>query len=153
MSRLIDGDALVAKMNLAIAMIKRTMKNFGIEDDPECQMELKTYQDIRDGIKEEPTIEPEQQWIPCSERLPKKPEPNPEFEGKPLDIYLVCKSGNIPFRAFWNGRHFADGWTTLDVDAWMPLPESYKEDSNTLKALDALKAEGYADQSGLASAT
>ena len=57
--RCIDADALVAKMNLAIAMLKRTMKNFDIEDDPECQMELKAYQDIRDGIKEEPTIEPE----------------------------------------------------------------------------------------------
>lgn len=64
--RLIDADALVANMNLAIALIKRTMKNFDIEDDPECQMELKAYQDIRDGIKEEPTIEPERktgEWI------------------------------------------------------------------------------------------
>ena len=53
-------------MNLAIAVLKRTMKNFDIEDDPECQMELKAYQDIRDGIKEEPTIEPEQKsgkWV------------------------------------------------------------------------------------------
>lgn len=57
--RLIDADALVAKMNLAIAMLKRTMKNFDIEDDPECQMELKAYRDIRDGIKDEPTIEPQ----------------------------------------------------------------------------------------------
>ena len=64
--RCIDADALVAKMNLAIAMLKRTMKNFDIEDDPECQMELKAYQDIRDGIKEEPTIEPEREtghWL------------------------------------------------------------------------------------------
>lgn len=56
----------MAKMNLAIAVLKRTMKNFDIEDDPECQMELKAYQDIRDGIKEEPTIEPERKtgkWI------------------------------------------------------------------------------------------
>ena len=26
--------------------------------DPECQMELKAYRDISDGIKDEPTIEP-----------------------------------------------------------------------------------------------
>lgn len=63
------------------------------------------------------------QWIPCSERLPEKPKPNDEFEGKPLDIYLVCKKGNIPFRAFWNGKNFTDGWTSLDVGAWMPLPD------------------------------
>ena len=70
--RLIDGDALVAKMNLAIAVLKRTMKNFDIDDDPECQMELKAYQDIRDGIKEEPTIEPERKtgkWEQESESL------------------------------------------------------------------------------------
>lgn len=66
------------------------------------------------------------QWIPCSERLPVIPKENPDFEMKPLDIYLVCKKGGIPFRAFWNGKQFADGWTTLDVDAWMPLPEPYK---------------------------
>lgn len=56
--RLIDADALIQKMNLAIAMLERTMKNFDIENDPECQMELKAYRDIRDGIKDEPTIEP-----------------------------------------------------------------------------------------------
>ena len=64
--RLIDADALVAKMNLAIGLLKMAMKNFDIEDDPECQMELKAYKDIRDGIKEEPTIEPERKkrkWI------------------------------------------------------------------------------------------
>ena len=65
--RAIDADALVAKMNLAIAMLKRTMKNFDIEDDPECQMELKAYQDIRNGIKDEPTIEPE----PCEDAVPR----------------------------------------------------------------------------------
>lgn len=67
-------------------------------------------------------------WISCSERLPEEPKPNKELEGKPLDIYLVCKSGNIPFRAFWNGKFFTDGWTTLDVDAWMPLPTRYESE-------------------------
>ena len=93
MMRLIDGDALVAKMNLAIAVLKRTMKNFDIEDDPECQMELKAYQDIRDGIKEEPTIEPEQKrgkwitqefgsWAECSECH--------ELYGIPISLSNFC---------------------------------------------------------------
>ena len=68
-------------------------------------------------------------WIPCSERLPE----DPVFDGKCLEVYLVTtKYGSsdqdkaYPFRAFWNGINFTDGWRILDVIAWMPLPEPYK---------------------------
>lgn len=117
--RCIDADALVKKMNLAIAMIKMTMKNFDIEDDPECQMELKAYQDIRDGIKNEPTIEPEQRWIPCSERLPEYGHP----------VLWCNENGSVFVSAItvktdhsWaiGKRHRAS-----NVIAWMPLPEPY----------------------------
>lgn len=122
--RAIDADALVAKMNLAIAMLKRTMKNFDIEDDPECQMELKAYQDIRDGIKEEPTIEPESQWIPVTERLP---EPR-------TDVWVNSDIGQIQgyyeesvetwYASFGQGRDYLE----LIVNAWMPLPKPYQEE-------------------------
>lgn len=56
------------------------------------------------------------------------------FDGKCLEVYLVTtKYGSsdqdkvYPFRAFWNGINFTDGWGILDVIAWMPLPEPYKE--------------------------
>lgn len=66
-------------------------------------------------------------WIPCSKQLPSQPNENPEFENKPLELYLVSIKGeNYPFRAFWNGKNFTDGWTKLDVDAWQPLPEPYQ---------------------------
>ena len=75
----------------------------------------------------------ENTWIPCSERLPEEPKENPLFEGKCLEVYLVTtKYGSseqdkvYPFRAFWNGINFTDGWRILDVMAWMPLPEPYK---------------------------
>lgn len=54
--RLVDADEFLKKMNLAIAMISRMIKEFGAEDDEVLQMELKSYRDIRDGLKEEPTI-------------------------------------------------------------------------------------------------
>lgn len=57
--RAIDADALVEKLNLAISMMSGMMKMLNAEDDEGFQMELKAYRDIRDGIKEEPTIEPE----------------------------------------------------------------------------------------------
>ena len=75
----------------------------------------------------------ENTWIPCSERMPEEPKENPVFDGKYLEVYLVTtKYGSneqdkvYPFRAFWNGINFTDGWRILDVIAWMPLPEPYK---------------------------
>lgn len=67
-------------------------------------------------------------WIPVAERMPEKPNENPIYDNKPLEIYLVSvKNTDCVFRAFWNGTSFTDGWERLDVLAWMPLPEPYKE--------------------------
>lgn len=66
-------------------------------------------------------------WIPCSERLPEEPKENPFFEGKPLELYLVSmKHDKYPWRAFWNGKDFTDGWSIVQPEAWMPLPDPYK---------------------------
>ena len=78
-------------------------------------------------IKDEPTIEPEPHWIPCSERLP---------HGSCSDLVNVSihdDSGDTPF------DYTSCGWITTDgeywivdneinnhVVAWMPLPECYK---------------------------
>lgn len=67
-------------------------------------------------------------WIPCSERLPDEPEENPMFEGAKVELYLVsCGDEFYPFRVFWNGKDFTDGLCKVDAEAWMPLPEPYKE--------------------------
>lgn len=67
-------------------------------------------------------------WIPVKEQLPEKPKENPIYDNKPLELYLVSvKSTDCVIRAFWNGASFTDGWEKLDVLAWMPLPEPYKE--------------------------
>lgn len=66
-------------------------------------------------------------WIPCSEYLPDKPEPNPLFDNNPLEFYLVTeRNTDYAFRAFWDGKSFADGWSKLDVIAWQPLPQHYE---------------------------
>lgn len=66
----------------------------------------------------------ETQWIPVSERLPKKPE-------RGENGYIVQKKRVAePFSAYWDGER----WTNEDDDvvdgvmAWMPLPEPYRED-------------------------
>lgn len=67
-------------------------------------------------------------WIPISERLPEEPEENEIFDNKPLELYLVSIKGDpYPFRAFWNGKFFTNGWQKCEVTAWMPLPEPYRE--------------------------
>lgn len=67
-------------------------------------------------------------WIPVSERLPEEPKENEIFDSKPLELYLVSiKGDSYPFRVFWNGKFFTNGWQKCDVTAWMPLPEPYRE--------------------------
>ena len=70
------------------------------------------------------------EWIPVSERLPEPPRENQELDYSPLDVYLVSINEGYPFRAFWDGKNFGDGMFKLDVKAWMPLPEPYKEKEN-----------------------
>ena len=116
------------------------IKSLGIPEDMECyHCGWNAYgKCIRDGLSDVcfsiENAEEVGRWIPCSERLPEKPKPNPDLDGKPLDLYLVCAKGDTPFRAFWNGKTFTDGWfcLTTEVDAWMPLPEPWRggEDGN-----------------------
>lgn len=66
-------------------------------------------------------------WIPCTVTLPPQPKSNPEFEGKPLELYLVSMNDSkYPWRAFWNGKDFTDGFRVVYPVAWQPLPEGYK---------------------------
>lgn len=81
---------------------------------------------IREDIRRIPTARIEDRWIPVEERMPEKPNENPLYDNKPLEIYLVSvKNTDCVIRAFWNGASFTDGWEKLDVLAWMPLPEPF----------------------------
>lgn len=70
----------------------------------------------------------QRKWTPCSEEFPPLPKNNAVFENRPLELYLVTvKNSDYPFRAFWNGKNFTDGFSKMDVIAWMPLPKKYSE--------------------------
>ena len=96
-------------------------------------------------IDDAPTVQPEQQWIPCSERFPSKEE-RKEWIDKNLGgigyLYpcLVTRySSNNPDRTTYNpyvAKHYYDGEDFINngeevcseyIVAWMPLPEPYKE--------------------------
>jgi len=97
-----------------------------------------------DFLKHLPSAQPEQRWIPCSERLPEK-------SGR----YLVTRKFNALFslwdkvyianysdlmgvcvetKIWWIGNPGTPSFEELnDVVAWMPLPEPYKTDTENKK--------------------
>lgn len=71
-----------------------------------------------------PSAQPESQWIPCSERLPAY------GEDVLISIGGYCNVGHIvPVNEEEQYNWYFSGWYHFpnDVDAWMPLPEQYKE--------------------------
>ena len=65
------------------------------------------------------------QWIPCSERLPEKPENYPSCETRRKWYLVSLESGCVETIGYEFDR---DEWqiTGSPVIAWMPLPEPYK---------------------------
>ena len=134
MSDLIDRDKLI---------------DFIMESDPEwC---VNPIRPIFDYIKEMPSAQPEQRWIPVSERLPENTYPvNITWVNhKPVSYYANIK--DKPFTAtgcFCDGKwywysatcqDYLDEYRYCDVDsmdneievlAWMPLPKPYREVSD-----------------------
>ena len=64
------------------------------------------------------------QWIPCSERLPKKPKNYPHCEFRRTWFLVSLESGCVKSLAYEFDR---DEWqvTGSPVLAWMPLPKPY----------------------------
>ena len=66
-------------------------------------------------------------WILCEKEMPPQPEENPAFDNRPVELYLVSEEdADYPFRAFWNGKYFTDGFGKVEVIAWQPLPTAYR---------------------------
>ena len=111
--RLIDADAL-------FEVIKKSMdENPHIEETQRAMHihEHKYFLTLLAGI---PTIQPEPQWIPVSERMPSDGTWNIFTDGKNISVERYKADAIDHF--FPNGR-----WFQLeDVIAWMPLPKPYK---------------------------
>ena len=81
---------------------------------------------MRDGkslekiIDEQPPIQPEPHWIPCSERLPEK-------EGYYL-ITKECLGVVVVDTRYYYTERDSEYWSPYEsgtVIAWLPLPEPY----------------------------
>ena len=80
-------------------------------------------------LRKVPTIEPEPHWIKCSERLPDKPDGYPHCGIYRTYFLVSLESGCVKTLAYEFDR---DEWqiTGSPVEAWMPLPEPYREESD-----------------------
>ena len=82
------------------------------------------FEDACCAIENAPTIEPKQQWIPCSERLPERNQ-------------ICVVTDETRMCAYEYGLHDETydeetGWTYLGhkIIAWMPLPDPWKGEDN-----------------------
>lgn len=115
--RSIDADALIAHINECIDVQNDNWefeRAIGLTVALEC-------------ISDAPTIEPEQRWIPCSERLPSEGE------------YVLVTEKWHGYVRMWRLQYIDNEPTwevngyNIDIDeavAWMPLPEPYREEDD-----------------------
>lgn len=85
-----------------------------------------------------PSVQPEQRWIPCSERLPEEYGEyqitwTTSYASKKLFIgdaeYEITgewDSENDRFKGEWLLHDYMEYYQNVKVIAWMPLPEPYK---------------------------
>ena len=98
---------------------------------------------LDDWLNGLPSVQPEQRWIPCSERLPEErdwylgifKEPDTGWIN-PIPFicdYLLGTKTKATTKEGWilkghtDREEYIDYYFNLECVAWMPLPEPYKE--------------------------
>lgn len=145
-------DDLISRQ-AAIDAVKKNTFRLTFAEEQNCEGHVAwsanaVYSDVMEGaLLELPSAQPEQRWIPCSERLPEDLEPvNITWVNhEPEPYYHDIKNKNfvatgIHYRGqwYWYSTTCADylgEYGSNDIDlvddaieivAWMPLPESYR---------------------------
>lgn len=113
-----------------MAMIDMIDRQAAIETVEKWFFNLDDNRMPKEVLLEISSAQPEPQWIPCSERLPKDVELGEEYP-----TVIFCNSKGTVYVGFceysiygirwWNTTDWED--VVDNVIAWMPLPEPYKE--------------------------
>ena len=107
----------------------RGLANKVMDEDRFPSAQLKSYRSYREGYQAGfKDAQLEQPWIPCSERLPEDEQP----------ILFSTTTGRVHQGRFHRDNSVNRWYSSLDkmraynnvVNAWMPLPEPYKEDDH-----------------------
>ena len=98
-----------------------------------CQHTAEVYEALKylQALAEMPS---EKQWIPCSKRLPEEEDYRPCYGLPDGCVMWQTDNGDIGFGWYYHSTKcwsdiYDHSITTGKVIAWMPLPESYKEES------------------------
>ena len=115
------------------AALKIVAKHIGVDGDRACLIDVgKTYVEIYAL----PSAQPEQRWIPCSERLPERGIDvlvTRDYDGR-ADFYKSCRYVEVASR---HGEDDDVVWISYSdeykmspenhkVIAWMPFPEPWR---------------------------
>ena len=92
------------------------------DDDGTCSKADEDIRNLLDELEDLPSAQPEQRWIPCSKRLPDKP-----------NVYTVTDHWGRVVRYVYNDNESSREYWKRCAKAWMPEPEPYKggEDHET----------------------
>lgn len=118
---MIDEKKLLEKLRIYISDYAKPPYGREVEGTVEL---LKEAADAIEALSDKPEVDYDGEWIPCSERLPKK-------DG----FYLATIDGEIAgvdksftgLAEFENGKWIDDEGDYKPIIAWQPLPEPYKE--------------------------
>ena len=103
-------------------LFETAFNNVGIKQDIDETLVDVAENRLENWFNELPPIQSEQQWIPCSERLPE--------DDTEVLVYLF-ENNRSPYIAWLSdGRWYTEYFEVEREDepvAWMPLPEPYKE--------------------------
>ena len=92
----------------------------------------RSHEIIKMRIGNLPSVQPEQRWIPCSERLPEEEDYKSCIECLDGAVWYFTENGTMGIGYYYESTK---EWSTTDdlktdgkVVAWMPLPEPYREE-------------------------
>ena len=123
-----DAKRLLAELDrLPVELIpfQTTAVEYGID----AQTMLTLAKSQIETAKENVRLREAQRWIPTSERLPDASEYRNGNRFKSMDsnelvpFLVCCEDTEIPFRAFYDGKNWGDGWGKREVTHWRKLPE------------------------------
>lgn len=105
-----DREQLATNLQQTCSATDTISRQMAIDAVSDCGICIQRIVDL-------PSAQPEQRWIPCSERLPEN------------GYWLwSAKGGEVQKDFYWDGHWENAEKYGYEVVAWMPLPEPYKED-------------------------